>query len=263
MFTVSADGRSIAEISGASSLIQILYDAEKDRIGSILVRGRRVQGGWITLKRDGKEILTAPMTGELTAFREAVEQENTGAVLTWEEATKQHFHAKPESFSYDADWPVWAFINTANSVEYMHPAYKKNFREVKSLEKELNAPISEELKTAKELAKISPEKALNWLHAKNVEKFEKAQEEMAETFAKLTPHEVLVLADAIDSKGDETVNIAILGDKKLKAEDINDSQTVAGPGRSSVGAKVTLSSLAKPTASEVKDVNGDGIKYKV
>lgn len=86
MFTVSADGRSIAEISGASSLIQILYDAEKDRIGSILVRGRRVQGGWITLKRDGKEILTAPMTGELTAFREAVEQENTGAVLTWEEA---------------------------------------------------------------------------------------------------------------------------------------------------------------------------------
>ena len=71
-------------------------------------------------------------------------------------------------------------------------------------------------------------------------------------FAKLTPHEVLVLADAIDSKGDETVNIAILGDKKLKAEDINDSQTVAGPGRSSVGAKVTLSSLAKPTASEVR-----------
>ena len=51
MFTVSADGRSIAEISGASSLIQILYDAEKDRIGSILVRGRRVQGGWITLER--------------------------------------------------------------------------------------------------------------------------------------------------------------------------------------------------------------------
>lgn len=185
------------------------------------------------------------------------------AFLTWEEATKQHFHAKPESFSYDADWPVWAFINTANAVEYMHPAYKKNFREVKSLEKELNAPISEELKTAKELAKISPEKALNWLHAKNVEKFEKAQEEMAETFAKLTPHEVLVLADAIDSKGDETVNIAILSDKKLKAEDINDSQTVAGPGRSSVGAKVTLSSLAKPTASEVKDVNGDGIKDKV
>ena len=36
MFTVSADGRSIAEISGASSLIQILYDAEKgqDRIDS-------------------------------------------------------------------------------------------------------------------------------------------------------------------------------------------------------------------------------------
>ena len=86
MFTVSADGRSIAEISGASSLIQILYDAEKDRIGSSLVRGRRVQGGWISLTRAGKDILTAPMTGERTAFREAVEQENTGAVLTWEEA---------------------------------------------------------------------------------------------------------------------------------------------------------------------------------
>ena len=113
------------------------------------------------------------------------------------------------------------------------------------------------------MTKIAPEKALNCQHAKNVEKVEKAQEEMAETSAKLTPHEVLVLADASGSKGDETVNIARLGDKMLKAEDINDSQTVAGPGRSSVGAKVTLSSLAKPTASEVKDVNGDGIKDKV
>ena len=51
MFTVSADGRSIAEISGASSLIQIRYDAEKDRIGSILVRhgpGRmdHLKKGW-------------------------------------------------------------------------------------------------------------------------------------------------------------------------------------------------------------------------
>ena len=77
----------------------------------------------------------------------------------------------------------------------------------------LESIASARTKTAKELAKISPEKALNWLHAKNVEKFEKAQEEMAETFAKLTPHEVLVQADAIDSKGDETVNIAILSEK--------------------------------------------------
>ena len=85
MFTVSDDGRSITEISSASSLVQIRYDAEKERIGSILVRGRRAREGWITLKREGEEILTAPMTGNLTAFREAAEKEGAGAALTWEE----------------------------------------------------------------------------------------------------------------------------------------------------------------------------------
>ncbi len=41
---------------------------------------------------------------------------------------------------------------------------------------------------------------------------------MQEAFEKLSPHEVLVLADSINSKGDENVTIALLGDKKLKVK---------------------------------------------
>ncbi len=83
---------------------------------------------------------------------------------------------------------------------------------------------------------------------------------MQEAFEKLSPHEVLVLADSINSKGDENVTIALLGDKKLKVKEVNLAKTVAGPGRSSVGAKLSLTSLAKPSSSEVKDVNGDGVE---
>lgn len=182
------------------------------------------------------------------------------AFLTWDEATKQHFNAKPESFNYNPDWPVWSFINTSNAVEYIHPAYEKNMKQVRSLEKELGKTVAKELETAKELAKISPQKAQEWLHSKNVEKFDKAQQAMQEAFEKLSPHEVLVLADSINSKGDENVTIALLGDKKLKAKDVNLAKTVAGPGRSSVGGKVSLTSLAKPSSSEIKDVNGDGVE---
>lgn len=183
--------------------------------------------------------------------------------LTWDEATRQHFNAKPESFNYRADWPVWSFLNTANAVEYIHSAYDKNLKSVKKLEKALDADLADELLTAKALAKVSSEKALDWMHGKNVEKFEKAQTQMREAFAKLSPHQVLVLADEIDAKGEGNVSIALLGDKKLKAKEINDAKTLAGPGRSSVGAKVTLSSLAKPIAAEIKDVNGDGVADKV
>lgn len=183
--------------------------------------------------------------------------------LTWDEATRQHFNAKPSSFDYRADWPVWSFLNTANAVEYMHSAYDKNFKNVRKLEKELDADLANELLTAKALAKVSPQKALDWMHGKNVEKFEKAQTEMRETFEKLAPHQVLVLADEIDAKGEGSVAIALLGDKKLKVSEVNDAKTLAGPGRSSVGAKVTLSSLAKPVSTEVKDINGDGYADKV
>lgn len=182
------------------------------------------------------------------------------AFLTWDEATKQHFNAKPESFNYNPDWPVWSFINTSNAIEYIHQAYEKNMKQVRSLEKELGKTVAKELETAKELAKISPQKAQEWLHSKNVEKFDKAQEAMQEAFEKLSPHEVLVLADSINSKGDENVTIALLGDKKLKVKEVNLAKTVAGPGRSSVGGKVSLTSLAKPSSSEVKDVNGDGVE---
>lgn len=185
------------------------------------------------------------------------------AFLSWDEATRQHFHAKPESFNYDPDWPVWAFINTANAVEYLHKKYKENFKDVQSLEKKLNASVPEELKTAKALAAISPEKAEQWLHAKNVEKFDTAQSAMARAFSKLSPHQVVVLAEEIDPKGNQEVQIAILGDKKLKAKDIDDAKTLAGPGRSSVGGKGLLSNLAKPVSSEIRDVNKDGVEDKV
>ena len=185
------------------------------------------------------------------------------AYMSWDDATRQHFNSVPSSFSYNPDWPVWAFVNVTNAVEYIHGANASNLKDVQALEKGLAADMDVTLKTAKALAKISPEKAERWMHAVNVEKFDAAQAAMAEAFAKLTPHKVVVLADAINPDGDETVKIAVLSDKTLKAGDVDVKKTLAGPSRSSVGGKYLLSKLAKPVASANADVNGDGLADKV
>ncbi len=81
------------------------------------------------------------------------------AFLTWDEATKQHFNAKPESFNYNPDWPVWSFINTSNAIEYIHQAYEKNMKQVRSFRKRTRQNSCKRIReTAKELAKISPQK---------------------------------------------------------------------------------------------------------
>ena len=94
---------------------------------------------------------------------------------------------------------------------------------------------------------------------KNVEKFDKAQEAMQEAFEKLSPHEVLVLADSINSKGDENVTIALLGDKNSRLKGLILPRLLQVRDVLPLAAKSTTS-LAKPSSSEVKDVNGDGVE---
>ena len=54
------------------------------------------------------------------------------------------------------------------------------------------------------------------------------------------------------------MQIALLSDPLLDATTIDQNKTFAGPSRASTVAAVVMSNLAKPTAFEKKDVNGDG-----
>lgn len=78
MFTVSADGRRITEITDHFNTIQVEYGEEPGVIEAVSFLGRTVSGGTYTLQKDGKEILNIPMNGNMEISAEGVD----GDVLT-------------------------------------------------------------------------------------------------------------------------------------------------------------------------------------
>ncbi len=103
------------------------------------------------------------------------------------------------------------------------------------------------------------EKGLAVLHRFNVEKMDEAQGAVQAQLDRLTPHKIVIMADAIDPKSDQTVKIALLSCDDLDATKINRDKTWAGVSRESIGnGKILSQETAKPVAFETADVDGDG-----
>lgn len=106
---------------------------------------------------------------------------------------------------------------------------------------------------------MSREKGLAVLHRFNVEKMDEAQGAVQAQLDRLTPHKIVIMADAIDSKSDQTVKIALLSCDDLDATKINRDKTWAGVSRESIGnGKILSQETAKPVAFETADVDDDG-----
>lgn len=106
---------------------------------------------------------------------------------------------------------------------------------------------------------MSREKGLAVLHRFNVEKMDEAQGAVQAQLDRLTPHKIVIMADAIDPKSDQTVKIALLSCDDLDATKINRDKTSAGVSRESIGnGKILSQETAKPVALETADVDGDG-----
>lgn len=102
--------------------------------------------------------------------------------------------------------------------------------------------------------------AAAFLHEHNAASFFEAAAKVSAHTAKAAPHKIAILADTIDPKSEKTVDVVLYSDKTLDAAKVDLARTHAGVGRASIGTKGLLGQLAKPVKSDVRDVDGDGLK---
>lgn len=178
--------------------------------------------------------------------------------MDWSTATAEQFNARDERFSYHAEFSSTPFINYANVLEYQWGDQRGARDIIRTLEDGWSADRAAVHAQAQAVIQQSRDKALDILHNFNVQKLQEAQGAVNHDLASIAPHKILVMAEEIDPTSDAPVQIALLSDPLLDATTIDKDKTFAGPGRASTVAKVVLSDLAKPTAFEKKDINGDG-----
>lgn len=178
--------------------------------------------------------------------------------MDWSTATAEQFNARDERFSYHAEFSSTPFINYANVLEYQWGDQRGARDIIRTLEDGWSADRAAVHAQAQTVIQQSRDKALDILHNFNVQKLQEAQGAVNRDLASIAPHKILVMAEEIDPTSDAPVQIALLSDPLLDATTIDKDKTFAGPGRASTVAKVVLSDLAKPTAFEKKDINGDG-----
>lgn len=178
--------------------------------------------------------------------------------MGWKEATAEQFNARDNRFSYHTEFNSTPFINYANVLEYQWGDQRGARDIIRTLEEGWEADRVAVHSQARAAMKISKAKALDILHNFNVQKMQEAQGAVSRDLAEIAPHKIAVLAEEIDPKSDKPVQIALLSDPLLDATTIDQNKTFAGPSRASTVAAVVMSNLAKPTAFEKKDVNGDG-----
>ena len=182
------------------------------------------------------------------------------AFLTPQQATADHFAGIPEDFSYRVEWPVWSFIEAANTIDYQRRDIKDTTSLIERLEHDWAKARPSVEARARVLFNVSPEKARSFLNTYNVVTFNEAAAAMREHTARIAPHHMNVLADVIDPASEATVNVVLYSDGTLDATKAVVEKTRCGVGRSSIGNKNVVADLAGVVKSEVKDVDGDGRK---
>lgn len=186
------------------------------------------------------------------------------AFMSWADATAEHFKGTPENFSYRAEWPVFAFVKAANTYDFQRQDHAANLDFVKSLETTLAKEVPSVIAQAKTLTAVSNDKAIDYLHTFNLRMLNKAQQAVADRLEDKAPWRMTVMADSLNPKSDQTVEVVLYSTPKLDATKADVSSTWGGVGRASIGNKITMGQkLAQPVKAQARDVNGDGLKDMV
>ncbi|MFR2199659.1 MAG: hypothetical protein ACLS58_10405, partial [Sutterella wadsworthensis] len=163
-----------------------------------------------------------------------------------------------------SEWPVTTFVAAANTYDFQRQDQKDVRAFVEKLEAGWEKDVPAVTAHAKTLLKVSKEKAVEYLHAYNVRMLNEAQAAVAEKLEEKAPWTLAVMADSINPKSDERVEVVLFSSGKLDATKADPKQTWGGVGRASIGNKITMSQkLAQPVKAEARDVDGDGLKDMV
>lgn len=217
----------------------------------------------VTLRKNplfiaGWRAYSRPSESPFVPFYPLAQPAKGTAFMPWQTAQAVHFKGIPEYFDYDADWPVWTFVESANTLDYQRDAIAANTQLMHAWENARAHEREAVERRARVLAGVAPEKARAYLHQYNCRLFTNAVSMVGAHTAKIAPHHINVLAQSLNPAGDKTVDIVLYSDDTLDATGVDKARTFAGAGRAAVGNRVVLSDLAKPVQMVSKDVDGDG-----
>ena len=212
----------------------------------------------------GYRALARPCESPYIPFYPLARPAEGTAFMSWDKATAEHFKGTPEYFGWRSEWPVTTFVAAANTYDFQRQDQKDVRAFVEKLEAGWEKDVPAVTAHAKTLLKVSKEKAVEYLHAYNVRMLNEAQAAVAEKLEEKAPWTLAVMADSINPKSDEKVEVVLFSSGKLDATKADPKQTWGGVGRASIGNKITMSQkLAQPVKAEARDIDGDGLKDMV
>lgn len=178
--------------------------------------------------------------------------------LSPEEGTRAQFRSTPEDVSYSSDKTIFKFMELQNILDWNKTAYKSFKQERANYAKAQQRDFKKAYKNAQALLKVSPEKALNYMHAFNVESFAEVYAATSKEVSRWNPYVMTINAKELSKSSTGTVEATLYGMKNLDVTKIDKSRTFLGdPYPTEDDSEVNLK-RGKLQSVKFKDMNGDG-----
>ncbi|WP_289184869.1 C69 family dipeptidase [uncultured Parasutterella sp.] len=178
--------------------------------------------------------------------------------MTPDEATRQQFHAKASSFDYKPELPLYTFLTNQALSDYLD-GHKKLAKMISAQEKDWDKGRKSVEQQAALAEKVGgTEKALNVLHAFNVNAYQQGANLVAKAKDALPKTNVLFLEESISQGNDKAAKVAILGSKTFDASKIDAKSVRIQPAHPTEDVEI-IPDPATAQSVAMKDVNGDGI----
>ena len=174
-----------------------------------------------------------------------------------EEATRQQFHAKPESFSYKPGYGLFVYLTNQTLTDYIGGRDKLS-KEIGELEAEWDKDRKAVEARAKLIQRLDGNpKTLDYLHEFNAAAYDEATQMIAKQRQELHPADVLFLEGTLKNEGSQEAKVVVFGNKKFNAMKIDPKSILVTSGLPTED----IERIANPaTAKSVvhEDVNKDG-----
>lgn len=179
-----------------------------------------------------------------------------------ETGTYAQFHATPEQLSYSADRPIYTFLAQQFFLDWMPKEFKAFQKEAGKYEAEAVGVLARAKAEAAQLHAVNPQKAIDYMHAFNVDMFRDALARSTNLVRELNTHRMVIGADKLSKSSDGTVDVTLFGGKDFDVTKIDTKNTWFGSPYPD--DKIELNKQrAQPVKVEFKDVDGDGSKDAV
>lgn len=172
------------------------------------------------------------------------------------------FHATPEQLSYSADRPIYTFLAQQFFLDWMPEEYKSFMKDRDDYEEDAVEILAKAKIEAAGLYAVNPLKAIDYMHAFNVDMYRDALSRATNLVRDLNRYQIVIGADNLSKSSNGTVDVTLMGKKGFDVTKIDVKKTYFGSPYPD--DKIELNKKrAQPVKVVFKDVNKDGHKDAV